>query len=247
MEMLERYTMDLHVHTCLSPCGDSESVPTRIVRAALEAGVDAIAVCDHNASENVSPVQGAAEGKNLTVFGGMEITSQEEVHILGIFDDAGSLEKMQELVYSNLAGTNNREVFGPQYIVDEEDYVEGYNDHLLIGATNLSLDAVISAVRDFGGLVIASHIDREAFGLISQLGFVPEGLDLDAVELSKNYKKSTYSFEGIGYPFVTFSDAHHPEDIGTSVTVFVLEQPTVEELRMACAGAEGRGIETKIA
>ena len=245
--MLERYTMDLHIHTCLSPCGDSESVPTRIVQAASEAGVDAVAVCDHNASENVVPVREAAEGKDLVVFGGMEITSQEEVHILGIFDESGSLEKMQELVYANLAGRNNKEVFGPQYIVDEEDYVEGYNEHLLIGATVLSVDAVISAVRDFGGLVIASHIDREAFGLISQLGFVPEGLDLDAVELSKNYKKSPYSLEGVGYPFVTFSDAHHPEDIGTVSTVFVLEQPTVAELRMACAGMKGRGFETKAA
>jgi hypothetical protein len=239
--------MDLHIHTCLSPCGESESVPTRIVQLALDAGVDALAVCDHNASENVVPVRKAAEGKDLTVFGGMEITSQEEVHILGIFDEAGSLEKMQELVYANLAGRNNKEVFGPQYIVEEEDYVEGYNEHLLIGATDLSVDAVISAVRDFGGLVIASHIDREAFGLISQLGFVPEGLDLDAVELSKNYKKSAYSLEGIGYPFVIFSDAHHPEDIGTATTVFVLEQPTVAELRMACAGVKGRGIEPKAA
>ena len=237
--------MDLHIHTCLSPCGDSESVPTRIVGAALRAEVDAVAICDHNASENVAPVREAAKGKGLTVFGGMEITSREEVHILGIFDETGCLEKMQELIYENLAGQNDRDVFGPQYIVDQEDYVEGYNDHLLIGATNLSLDAVISAVRDFGGLVIASHIDREAFGLISQLGFVPEGLDLDAVEVSRNYKNSPYSLKGLVYPFVAFSDAHHPDDIGTVSTLFVLENPTVEELRKACAGKEGRGIESK--
>lgn len=234
--------MDLHIHTCLSPCGDPKSVPSRIIRSSREKNLQAVAISDHNASENVSSVKTAAAGSSLTVFGGMEITTQEEIHILGIFDQDEPLQRMQELIYDHLNGTNDPEVFGPQYIVDSEDYVEDYNNHLLIGATDLDVETIITAIHDFGGLAIASHIDREAFSIISQLGFIPEDLDLDALELSHRYKSSPYSFENLNFPFVTFSDAHHPEDVGRDSTTFLIEEPTVRELRQALNGENGRGI-----
>ncbi len=234
--------MDLHIHTCLSPCGDPKSVPTRIIRSAMKKGLHAVAVTDHNASENVSSVRSIAEKSRLTVFGGMEITTQEEIHILGIFDQDGPLHRMQELIYDHLNGTNDPEVFGPQYVVGPEDYVEDYNKHLLIGATDLDVETVITAIHDNDGLAIASHIDREAFGVFSQLGFIPENLDLDAVELSHRYTSSPYSFENIVFPFVTFSDAHHPEDVGRDTTTFLIAKPTVRELRQALNGENGRRI-----
>jgi 3',5'-nucleoside bisphosphate phosphatase len=242
MRMLERYCMDLHIHTCLSPCGDPTSVPTRIVQAALRKELDAIAICDHNGSENVGAVRSAAHESGLTVFGGMEISSREEIHMLGIFGDDDALQKMQQLVYAHLPGSNNVDAFGPQYIVDCEDYVEGCNNHLLIGATDLDVEAVIQAVHEFGGIVIASHIDREAFGIISQLGFIPQNLGLDAVELSKNYKSSPYSLNGLDYPLITSSDAHSPEDIGSACSTFLLEAPTIEELQEALTEENGRKI-----
>lgn len=242
MRMLERYCMDLHIHTCLSPCGDPTSVPTRIVQSALLKDLDAIAICDHNASENVISVRSAAYGSGLTVFGGIEISSQEEVHLLGIFGEDDALRKMQQLVYDHLPGSNNADAFGPQYIVDHEDYVEGYNNHLLIGATDLAVEAVVRAVHDLGGVVIASHIDREAFGIIGQLGFIPQNLGLDAVELSKNYKSSPYSFTGLDCPFITSSDAHSPEDIGSAFSTFLLKGPTFNELKAALSEKNGRRI-----
>lgn len=242
MRMLERYNMDLHIHTCLSPCGDPTSVPTKIVQSALLKDLDAIAICDHNASENVAAVRKAALGRGLSVFGGMEISSQEEIHLLGIFDEDDALQKMQQLVYDHLPGSNDVDAFGPQYIVDSEDYVEGYNNHLLIGATDLDVEAVIRAVHDLGGMVIASHVDREAFGIISQLGFIPENLDLDALELSKNYKSSPYSLADLDYQFISSSDAHSPEDIGSAFSTFLLEEPTVGELKAALSKQNGRRV-----
>jgi len=238
--MLKRYSMDLHVHTCMSPCGASESVPTRIVAAALKQQLLGVAICDHNASENAASVRKAAEGSGITVFGGIEITSQSEIHILGIFDDDNSLRSMQELIYDHLEGKNDSNAFGQQYIVDHEDYVVGYNDHLLFGATDLDIETIISAVHERDGLAIASHIDREAFGIISQLGIIPDDLELDALELSRNYRVSKFSLEGLEYPFVTFSDAHVPEDVGTAATDFFLAEPTVRELKTALSGRDGR-------
>lgn len=238
--------MDLHIHTCLSPCGESSSVPTKIVEAAVRKGMQAVAVCDHNATENAASVRAAAQERGLKVFGGMEITTKSEIHVLGIFDDDISLGKMQQLVYDHLEGTNDSDAFGPQYIVDEEDYVTGYNEHLLIGAAELEIEAVVSAIHDFGGMAVAAHVDRGMFSILSQLGFIPERLELDALELSKNYRKSPFSLSGLGYPLVQFSDAHRPEDIGSVFTEFLLEEPTVEELKLATGKSRGRRILTEI-
>jgi hypothetical protein len=176
----------------------------------------------------------------------MEITSKSEIHLLGLFDDDSQLIEMQKLVYEHLDGTNDRDAFGSQYIVDEEDYVTGFNDHLLIGAADLEIETLVSAVHGFGGMAVASHVDRGMFGILSQLGFIPEGLELDALELSKNYRNSPFSLSGLGYPFVLFSDAHRPEDIGTAYTEFLLEEPTVEELKLAASGNGGRRICTEV-
>jgi hypothetical protein len=182
--MLKPYLMDLHIHTCLSPCGESDMVPTRIVSRARQLGLDAIAVCDHNASENVHPVRAAGLAQGLAVFMGMEVTSREEIHVLALFGEDRGLELMQKLVESNLHGVNDEELFGPQYIVDERDYVSGVCERLLIGATDLSVEAVVEGIHRFGGLAVASHVDRGVYSVISQLGFIPPGLALDAIELS---------------------------------------------------------------
>jgi hypothetical protein len=223
------------------------------VQKALEQGLDAVAITDHNTAENVVAVREAAERiardsqqappqRQLVVFGGMEINTMEEIHILALFQNDEELFSMQELIYNNLPGENNPDYFGPQYIVDSKDYVEGINEHLLIGATTLSLERIIDAVHERSGLVIASHIDRESFSLISQLGFVPPDLELDAVEFSPYYRDSQVEPAKINFPSVFFSDSHQPEDIGRICTVFYVEQPTIEEIRKAFRADNGRGV-----
>ncbi|UCF16607.1 MAG: PHP domain-containing protein, partial [Phycisphaerales bacterium] len=74
---------DLHMHTCLSPCGDDQMRATAIVGQAGKAGLDMIGICDHNSAENAGAVMRAGERAGLAVIPGMEVTSREEVHILG--------------------------------------------------------------------------------------------------------------------------------------------------------------------
>jgi len=238
--MLRPFRMDLHIHTCLSPCGMPENVPTRIIEKAAERGLHAIGICDHNASENVAAVHGAAKKSTIQVFGGMEVTTEEEIHILALFENDGDLQHMQDLVYENLAGINDPEAFGQQYIVDEEDYTTGFNERLLMGATSLNLNEVVGAVHTHNGLAIASHIDRDAFSIMSQLGMMPDDLELDAVELSRHYKSSQFELDNIGLPCVAFSDAHQLDDIGSIFTSFTIKSPSIVEIQKALQGLEGR-------
>ena len=245
--MLKKIKADLHIHTCLSPCGDMEMTPMAIVEKARSKGLDVIGICDHNSSENVAAVKKAGEKNNLKVLGGMEVTSKEEVHILALFDEDKKLSELQETVYENLKGKNDEEFFGYQLIVDEQNEIIDFNKKLLIGATDLTVDRIVELIHSLNGLAIASHIDRERFSLIGQLGFVPEGLELDGLELSPGYmsKKKKLDFPmSSGFPLVTFSDAHYIDDIGKTSTTFLLDNITVIELKKALKNKDGRSILT---
>ena len=243
---LRRFRADLHIHTCLSPCGDLTIYPRRIVERAIEEKLDMVAVTDHNSAENAAAVLRAAAGTGLAAFPGMEITSEEEVHLLAIFTDMTGLLPLQDEVFRSLPEAPAGDPFRrDQVVVDEADAVTGFSPHFLLGATRLTIHEAVQMVHRGGGLAIASHIDREAFGIISQLGFVPGDLHLDALEISPlmEIAEARDAFpSAAGFPFVRFSDAHRPEEIGLTATEFVLAAPTLEEIGRALRGEGGRRI-----
>jgi predicted metal-dependent phosphoesterase TrpH len=245
-EMLRVMAADLHIHTCLSPCGDLDMTPKKIVHGALEKNLAMIAVTDHNSAENTPAVVAAAHGTDLLIVPGIEVTSSEEVHIVALFGKLESALSMQELIYERLqAGENDEDVFGVQVVANEFDEVEGINKRLLIGATSLSVTEVVEAIHDRQGLAIAAHIDRESYSLVGQLGFVPQELDLDAVEISRHMTlgDARVRFEDCrSLPFITASDAHFPAEIGMCSTRLRVARPDVAELRMALEGREGRKV-----
>ena len=152
---------------------------------------------------------------------------------------------MQEFVYAHLPGENQPDVFGHQVVADEQDHVLGENPRLLIGATQLSLLEIVKKVHQLDGICISSHVDRPSYSLIGQLGFIPEDLHLDAVEVSYRVSldKAQTEIAGIAdYPCVTSSDAHYLGDIGKVWAEFLLAAPTLEEIQMALTGIEGRKI-----
>jgi len=243
--MLKAMRCDLHIHTCLSPCAELDMYPRAIVRKAREKKLDIIGICDHNASENVVYVQRAASGLSLTVLPGMEVASREEVHTLAIFDNILPLQRFQELVYAHLPGENDEDVFGCQAIVNEQDEVEGFNRRLLIGAADLPLQEIIAAIHREGGLAIASHVDRESFSVIGQLGFIDPSFAYDALEFTPRMglAKARREFAALArYPFITSSDAHFIGDIGRTWTEMLMAAGSFRELCLALQGREGRKI-----
>ncbi|MGD0397732.1 MAG: PHP domain-containing protein [Syntrophobacteraceae bacterium] len=246
--MCRAFRCDLHVHTCLSPCADLDMYPRAVVDKSIEERLDIIAICDHNAMENVRFVLKSVEGKPLTVLPGMEITSSEEVHLLAIFDTFDGLMKIQNIVYDHLPGKNREEIFGCQAIVNDFDEIEGFNDRFLLGATEISLLEIIHHIHGFGGLAIASHIDREGFSILGQLGFIDPDIPLDALEISHRtgIRDARLKYPELSrFPFVESSDAHSIKDIGRGVTTMFLERATISELKMAFEHRRGRYIQDK--
>jgi hypothetical protein len=239
------FKADLHIHTCLSPCAELNMGPKAIVEKALEHGLDVIGISDHNSSENVPAVVNAARNRNLTVLPGMEVTSKEEVHILAVFDSVDKALRLQEIVYEHLHGENDTEAFGLQVVVNEDHDVLGFNKRLLAGATELSVEQVVDSISALEGLAIAAHVDRESFGIIGQLGFVPQELHLDALELSAHTSpeeaRQRYP-EYAGYAFVRSSDAHSVPEIGKARTTLLLCEPSTREIKKALRGEDGRRV-----
>ena len=99
---LSEFRADLHIHTCLSACADKTMLPAAIIKQAKLRGLDIIGICDHNSAQNVSAVKKAGERESVGVLGGIEITSREEVHIMGFFEDDNNLEKMQRYSWNNI-------------------------------------------------------------------------------------------------------------------------------------------------
>lgn len=237
------FRCNLHLHTCLSPCGDLDMHPQAVVDECIGCGLDIIAVTDHNASENVIFVQRAAAGSGLVVLPGMELCTREEVHILAIFERLENLQALQGFVYENLRGRNDERAFGVQAIVNEFGEVEGFNDHLLIGATDIPIDRAVDMIHSLGGLAIASHIDRQAFGIIGQLGFVPREVQFDALEVSMRTtpEEVRRMYPDIAmYTIIKSSDAHTLDHIATACTRMLLEEPCFQEVKMALGRQGGR-------
>ena len=240
---MRAYRADLHLHTCLSPCADILMSPRKVAAAAKNRSLDLVGVCDHNSAENVGAVAEAAGRLGIRAFPGLEITSREEVHVLALFDEAEAARSLQEQIYAHLSGENDPDVFGLQVVASAEDEVLGFCPKFLAGAASLSLTEVVEAIHDLGGLAVAAHADREGFGLVGQLGLIPEDLPLDALEVSPrlSFEEGRRVF-GRCRSLVASSDAHSLEDIGRASTSFWLEEGTVEEIGLAFKGLRERRI-----
>ena len=242
---MKKFRADLHVHTVLSPCAEVEMIPPLIVQAALELNIDIIAITDHNASANVSAVQKAAQGTTLKVLPGMEIQTHEDVHLLCLFENLTELESWQAQVNESLPDTLNRaEFFGEQYVVDEQGEYIRTEPRMLLTSTRFSIDEVFERVNALGGLVIPAHVERTTYGLFPTLGLLSDQWPILGFEISRHTtpEQARMSFPSIGsYPLIQNGDVHRlNEFIGS--TIFVLEEPTINEIYKALKGEDQREV-----
>lgn len=218
--------------------------PPAIAQAAQKMGLDLIAICDHNSCENVAAVVSAGESRGLVVLPGMEAESREEVHVVCLFPGVGEALAWQRIAYSALPdAANPEEHFGAQLVMDSAGRAVARVSRLLLCSLDMTFEEITVSVSELGGICIASHIDRPAYSLGRQLGFIPEGARLAAVELSPRGNAEdlpSYASFAAGLPMVRSSDAHYLCDIGRARTELTMEAPCFEELVLALKGIGGR-------
>ena len=208
---------DLHIHSCLSPCGDDDMTPANIAGMAAVKGLDVIALTDHNSCRNCPAAMYHGAQYGVTVIPGMELTTQEEVHVICLFPDLESALSFDSLVYERLMPVRNREdIFGKQQIMNEKDEVTGTVENLLITATYIGFDEVFPLAQSFHGIAYPAHVDKSSTSILSNLGFVPPESTFTCAEfhdfgnLHRIRKEHPY-FEKCNV--ICCSDAHYLEDI----------------------------------
>ncbi len=234
------FRADLHMHSCLSPCASIDSSPRAMAKAARLAGLNLVALTDHNLARNCPAFESACHYEGLTAVFGVEVTCAEEAHCLALFPTAPEALDFGEYCYDHLAKVVNKaDKFGDQIWVNEDEEIEGEAEYLLINATDLSLSDLGVQVYQRGGLFIPAHVDRSSMSLVSQLGCVPPG-NYHALEL---YLPQTRAADlGLSIEecpvFICNSDAHFSEDVGKRHFCFEAQTLGFDGLRKALLSAQ---------
>ena len=214
---MNRYYYDFHIHSCLSPCADNDMTPNNIAGMAALAGLNIVALTDHNSSRNCPAFFAAAKKNGIIPIAGMELTTAEDIHLVCLFEDINkALAFNDEVDKHRIRIPNRTDIFGDQLLMNEDDAVIGEEADLLSNALDLALEDVPPLVEAFDGVCFPAHVDREANGMVAILGDVPAEYGFKYVEFRdassvKEYYEKYKSLSGT--KTLVCSDAHHLWDI----------------------------------
>lgn len=241
------YRADLHVHTVLSPCAELEMGPRDVIEECKRLGISILGVTDHNQGGNIPAFMEVGKREGITIIPGMELQTREEVHLLCLFPHLLAFQSFEEVVAKTLPSIpHNEALFGSQILVDSDEGIVGFYEYLLLVSSSLSVSEAVDLVKEHGGLVIPSHIERQAYGILVNLGFIPPNSGFLALEIF-NYSRREELLATFPYleehAWIVSSDAHQLKALdGEWATYFYVKEPLFEELVKALQGLSGRKV-----
>jgi len=218
---------DLHIHSALSPCADNDMTPNNILGMAAVNGLNMIAASDHNSIKNVRSFLKLREAYGVEVVPAFELQTAEDIHFLCLFPDIILLEKFYNQVSFNDI-PNNKDVFGEQQIIDENDNIIAEEPRMLLVSADIYSYQVKDAVKNASGIAVPAHIDRESNGMISILGDLDD--DYDAVEFSPYADEAFRKIYGKNRRIIINSDSHTLGTISEAVNFLELKECTAAAL-----------------
>jgi len=223
---MNKYYYDLHIHSCLSPCGDDDNTPNNILGMGSLCGLNIMALTDHNTTKNCPAFFKVAKKHGIIPIAGMELTTAEDVHILCLFEELeAAMDFDLDLQNHRILVENRADIFGNQFILDEEDNVIGSEPNLLINATDISIDKAFDTIPKYNGICYPAHIDRPSNGIISVLGSFPTTPNFSCVEFNDLANCETYTKEYNLYDkkIIVSSDAHNLSSFRERENYFEIE------------------------
>jgi len=235
---LQYYKADLHIHSVLSPCGGLEMSPQSVMKKACEMGIDIIAITDHNSMANSCVYQRVAAKFGIHYIYGVEIQTTEEIHVIALFDDwEVAREFNKELYKSLLPIENDPDYLGDQVVIDDDENIIRSIKRALLNSSLWTFETTFKKIHNSGGFGFPAHVDAYTNSVISQLGFIPPGVNISALGITakcnENELFGQYPFLK-DYTLIRNSDAHYLEDIGSGFTKFYLEEPSLSGIVQAC-------------
>lgn len=226
-----KYYYDLHIHSCLSPCGDMDMTPNNIVGMSKLLELDVIALTDHNSMLNCKAVMKLGAENGLCVIPGMELTTMEEIHVVCLFPSYEKASEFNEYVKEHQMQFPNRaDIYGRQVIMDENDEEIGEVENLLILATDISVMDIKPLVESYDGVCYPAHINRDSMSIISSLGDIPPECGFTTAEVSSsgdiNKLRERYPILN-DMLIVRDSDAHYLQNMKDKENFFELDELSI--------------------
>lgn len=229
---MPEFYYDLHIHSCLSPCGDMDMTPNNLVNMAKLLGLDVIALTDHNTSLNCEAAIKVGEQVGLLVIPGMELTTAEDIHAVCLFPDLDKALAFSSYVDEHRIKVRNKaEIYGRQVIMNENDEEIGEIEHLLLPASFIGISEAYNKAREFGGICYPAHIDRDSLSILSVLGEIDPYCGFRTAELADITKLPELRKQ---HPIldcmniITCSDAHYLENMRDAANTLPLPELTRE-------------------
>ena len=227
---------DLHIHSCLSPCGDDDMTPANISGMAYLAGLNVIAVSDHNSAKNIQAVTECALNYGVKVLPAIEVCTAEEIHVLCYFSDLNKCLNFAEKIEAVLPKIKNKtEIYGNQYIMNGEDEIISQYENLLIVGCGYTVYELVQLCHEMSGLCFYAHIDKNSYSVLSVLGALPADIEIDGVEIydlnnRQGLIDSGYICEST--PYMSNSDAHTLDQIGIKELEMQSDNPLTELINL---------------
>lgn len=229
---MPEFYYDLHMHSCLSPCGDMDMTPNNLVNMAKLLGLDVIALTDHNTSLNCEAAMKVGEQVGLLVIPGMELTTAEDIHAVCLFPTLEKALAFSEYVDQNRIKVRNKpEIYGRQVIMNENDEEIGEIEHLLLPGSFIGMYDAYRKAQEFGGICYPAHIDRDSLSILSVLGEIDPYCGFRTAELADISKLGELREK---HPIldhmniITCSDAHYLENMRDAANTLTLPELTRE-------------------
>ncbi len=229
---MKKYYYDLHLHSCLSPCGDMDMTPNNLVNMAKLLGLDVIALTDHNTSLNCEAAMKVGDAVGVLVIPGMELTTAEDIHAVCLFPTLEKALAFSDYVDQNRIRIKNKpHIYGDQVIMDEDDRKIGEIEHLLIPGTFIGIGDAYAKAKEFDGICYPAHIDRDSLSILSVLGEIDPACGFRTAELADITKLDMLKEQ---HPIlntlhiVTCSDAHYLENMRDAANTLELPELTRE-------------------
>ncbi len=172
---MSRFYYDFHMHSCLSPCAENDMTPHNIAGMGSLAGLDVMALTDHNSCKNCPAFFEAAPVYGVIPVAGMELTTAEDIHVVCLFETLESALAFDEAVdQRRMKVPNNVRIFGDQLILNGSDEEIGTEAYYLPAAADITVDDAPAFAARYGGVAYPAHVDRESNGVIAALGTFPD-------------------------------------------------------------------------
>ena len=219
------WKFDLHAHTPASYDfkGDDKDFETWLI-GARDAGLDAVAVTDHNSAKGIEGAQNAIlRVENApVVFPGVELTTVDGLHLLLIADPDDGQARILDLLSKAEVPLSERGTQKSRSQLNVEKILDKCGDEAVIIAAHVNTEDGILQLRGEQRISVLQHrnlaaVEVNPFRCLDDLSWI------DGSEPAV----------GRALPRVWSSDSHRPGDIGQRFTWIKMTKLNLEGLRLA--------------